>query len=155
MTSVLEPRLVYHRNLPHWRLDGVTYFTTWRLDDRSGDLSPEDRSIVLQVLRYFRGRRYHLYACVVMDDHVHAIVRPFKDHTLSSIMHSWKSYSAHELNRRSHRTGQVWQHESYDRIVRNTRDLWEKICYIQSNPQRRWPTLITYPWVWPPVDYGD
>ena len=28
-----KPLTMYHRNLPHWRQDGATYFVTYRLAD--------------------------------------------------------------------------------------------------------------------------
>ena len=155
MNSSLGPLRIYHRKLPHWRIAGASYNVTWRLYDRSVPLLPAERTIVLDALRYFRRKRYDLFACVVMDDHVHTIVRPFEDVELSAITHTWKSYSARELQQQGFRIGQVWQHESYDRIIRSTRDQWEKTCYIQNNPIRRWPELRTYPWVWPPLDGID
>ena len=32
-----KPMRIYYRNLPHWRQEGVTYFTTFRLDDSLPD----------------------------------------------------------------------------------------------------------------------
>ncbi len=50
-----------------------------------------------------------------------------------------------ETNRR----GQVWQHEYFDRIVRNDNELVEKLNYIVRNPWKRWPDVDEYRWVWP------
>jgi hypothetical protein len=39
----------------------------------------------------------------------------------------------------------VWQHEAYDRIVRNEVELKRFSRYILENPVRRWPGLDYYP----------
>jgi putative DNA methylase len=83
-----------------------------------------------------------------MDDHVHAIVQPAPGHLLEDIVRSWKSYSAHDLQRAVGRTGSLWQNEYFDRIVRDYAELREKMTYILNNPRRRWPGEKSYPWVW-------
>jgi len=55
-----------------------------------------------------------LYAAVVLNDHVHIIINPFE--SLPKIMHSIKSFTAHEINKILERKGKVWQNESYDRL---------------------------------------
>ena len=54
---------------------------------------------------------------------------------LAEILHSWKSFNANELNRRLGRTGQLWQHESYDHIVRNEPAMHAIRRYIRDNPK--------------------
>jgi putative DNA methylase len=53
---------------------------------------------------------------------------------LSSIMHSLKSYTAHEANTILHRTGPFWQSESYDHWVRDEQELDRIVAYIANNP---------------------
>jgi arginyl-tRNA synthetase len=83
-----------------------------------------------------------------MDDHVHVLVQPQPEHNLASIEHSWKSYSANRLQREHGWQGQVWQDESYDRIVRDEDELHQKAYYILTNPQRRWMKDVDYKWVY-------
>jgi putative transposase len=139
---------IYRRRLPHWRLDGATYFVTWRLHRGEAPLSPAERSLLLGVLRRFDGVRCQLHALVVMDDHVHVVVTPMAGWELGQIMHSWKSFSANRLQRTQERVGPVWQADSHDRIIRNTGELAQKIGYVRDNPMRRWPGTSHYPWVW-------
>jgi REP-associated tyrosine transposase len=143
---------VYRRRLPHWRSQGVTYFVTWRLAPQQPRLTPTERSIVCDALKHFDEERYRLNAYVVMDDHVHALVHPLHSALLEDILHTWKSYSAHSL-RDSGRIGiPVWQHESFDRIVRDDREFLEKMRYIMGNPWKRWPALEDYRWMHPRRD---
>jgi len=103
-------------------------------------------------LRFFDGTRYELLTFAVMDDHVHVLFRPLGEWKLAKIIHSWKSFTAHELIKVFHRSGSIWQHESYDHIIRNEADLKEKLGYITTNPMRKWPGIINYQWVWSVYD---
>jgi putative transposase len=138
---------IYHRYMPHWRLHGAIYFVTWCLDRGQQPLTVIERDRLAQVLRHFDRIRYELGAYVVMNDHVHVLLQPHPAFALERIMHSWKSYSA-ALMRGAQRTGRIWQREYYDRIVRNEAELRDKVEYIRTNPQRRWPGIDEYPWVW-------
>ena len=92
-------------------------------------------AIVEQALRHFDGERYWLGHFVVMPNHVHLIVRPIMGHALSDILRSWKTYTAREINKRSDREGQLWQHESFDHIVREEHELEKFGSYITGNPK--------------------
>ncbi len=69
-----------------------------------------------------------------MPDHVHVVVAPFPDHDLGSILHSWQSYTAHLINLRTHRSGPVWQRESFDHLIRSAEDFDRFITYVEDNP---------------------
>ena len=97
---------------------------------------PDNAKIVADTLKHFNGRRYTLGEWVVMPNHVHLLVSPHKDHSLNDILQSWKSFSAHEINKREKCTGQLWQHESYDHIVRSPEQLRHFENYIHNNPAK-------------------
>jgi REP-associated tyrosine transposase len=137
----------YRRRLPHWRLDGAIYFVTWRLTRGWPDLDGAERDTILSSLLHFHGSRCALYACVVMNDHVHALVEPCEHVELEELIHSWKSFSANRLQR-SGRTGRIWQPEYFDRLIRDEHEFAEKLRYIATNPFTRWPGIESYPWVW-------
>jgi REP element-mobilizing transposase RayT len=90
--------------------------------------------IVSNALRYFDGERYTLNAHVVMPNHVHVLIQPAEGHELSKILHSIKSFSAHEINKELNKKGEFWQDESYDRIVRSPAELSHFREYIRRNP---------------------
>ncbi len=83
--------------------------------------------IVATTLTHFDGNRYDLAAWCVMPNHVHAIVRPRDGHDLHKILHSWKSYSAQQINRLLQRSGQFWQSEYYDHIIRDEDEFYRCI----------------------------
>jgi RecG-like helicase/REP element-mobilizing transposase RayT len=147
------------RRLPHfekpWAIYAVTIGTT---KDRC--LSPKARTIVLNSLRHFHNKRYEMFAACVMPDHVHFLIQPWpegdddKGNTafwrLSELVHSIKSFSAHEINEIENKSGSIWEKERFDRYVRSDRDLQEKFHYILRNP---WNSGVAkqnedYQWVW-------
>jgi REP element-mobilizing transposase RayT len=138
----------YRRNLPHYRAAQAIYFVTWRRRLDQADISEMERYEVVASLRWFEGRRYRLHGYVVMNDHVHVMVEPIQDWKLQKILHSWKSFTANKLQRLCGRRGSVWQDEYFDRVIRNEREYREKRDYILDNPQKRWPDVADYPWVW-------
>jgi carbamoyl-phosphate synthase large subunit len=97
---------------------------------------PDVSAIVVDSLRHFDFQRYVLDAFVIMPNHVHVLVQPAKGQSLSDILHSWKSFSAKEIDRLIKRTGPVWQEENYDRIVRNFEELTRCRDYIARNPEK-------------------
>ena len=58
---------------------------------------PEVKKLVEESLRHFDGERYRLHEFVVAPNHVHVLVSPSGEHTLSEILHSWKSFTAHKI----------------------------------------------------------
>lgn len=94
-----------------------------------------------------------------MPDHVHMIFTPLINqvanavYSLGEITDAIKGASAHLVNRKLNRSGKVWQMESFDRVLRSSENLDEKIDYILNNPVRR--ELVAapedYPWLWAPT----
>ena len=111
--------------------DGVA--EKW-LDDGFGSCilgEAASRRLVEGALRFFDGKRYFLYAFVVMPNHVHVLFMPNRGESIAGILHSWKSYTAHRLAYTG--DGPVWQKESWDRLVRNAEHFRKVIKYIKGN----------------------
>lgn len=129
LTSKLE---ITRRRLPHWRLQGATYFVTFRL--LSGELTADEISEVGAHIFSGDPDHYDLVAVVVMPDHVHLLLRPRAGLALSRIMKGVKGVSARALNQRRGTKGSIWQDESFDRIVRDQAELDEKLNCMFMNP---------------------
>ena len=113
------------RNLPHCEIDGNTYFITYRCASGTG-LNEPARTIVMDNWKYWHGKHYLLHAVVVMPDHVHVMITPKRKEdgdwfTLGKILHTNKGFTAHEINKAMNRSGQFWQDERFDRMMRNGR----------------------------------
>src|SRR5690606_35844099 len=83
---------------------------------------------------HFDGERYELHSAVVMPNHAHVLFSPKADHRVQDILHSWKSFSANEINKTSGRTGAFWQVDYYDRLVRSSEHFVRIADYIRENP---------------------
>jgi REP element-mobilizing transposase RayT len=93
-------------------------------------------NIVAEALRQFDGIRYQLFAWCAMPNHVHAVFRALAENTLPQIIHSWKSYSAKQANKILQRSGEFWQREYYDHLVRNTSEFHRAVAYVMDNPRK-------------------
>jgi REP element-mobilizing transposase RayT len=110
---------------------------------------PALADIVAGAIQFFNGQRYELRAWVVMPNHAHVVVRPMAGHTLTGILHSWKSYSAHEINRRlPQKVVPFWQSESYDHLVRDEDDLHRCCHYTLMNPVNAGLCARLEDWKW-------
>jgi putative DNA methylase len=85
-------------------------------------------------LLFYHEKKYRLTAWVVMPNHIHFLATPFESVELKEIAHSIKSYTAHEANKLLSRTGQFWQHEPFDRYIRNRKHFVNVVEYIEKNP---------------------
>jgi len=90
--------------------------------------------MVQENLIHFDGIKYKLHAWVVMPNHVHYLATPGAGYSLSEIVHSCKSFTAHEANRILDRKGRFWFPEPFDRYIRNHDHFEKTIRYIESNP---------------------
>lgn len=97
---------------------------------------PDISAVVEEALKHFSGERYVLNAYVIMPNHVHVLVTPHSVWRLDQIIHSWKSYSANQINKTLSRGGPVWQEEYFDHVVRNERSLDRFEAYIRQNPSQ-------------------
>jgi carbamoylphosphate synthase large subunit/REP element-mobilizing transposase RayT len=153
------------RRLPHFERPWAKYAVTFGTLNRR-TLSETARSITLDAIRHFHGKRYELYAACVMPDHIHVLWEPGiqGDNAegkpmfwpLAELVRSIKTYTAREINKLEGSRGGVWEKEWHDRMIRSEDDLQEKFHYIARNP---WDAGIAsatedYPWVWYP-DQGS
>jgi len=106
---------------------------------------PRVAEIVVESLKYHDGRRYRLYGYCMMPNHVHVCFRAFPGFPWWQVVGSWKSYSARAVNRLLGRTGRLWQHDNFDRLVRDNRQLGRVVNYIARNPKKA--GLIDWKWM--------
>jgi len=105
--------------------------------------------------------RIHLYAAVVMPDHVHLLLSPLRDENgwpwpLVDILQCLKSATAHRINKLLHTSGPVWEEESFDHVLRSHEGLKNKCEYIRQNPVEA--GLVQrhedYRWLWVSPEFG-
>jgi putative transposase len=149
----MERKYEYRRKLPHFQPDDKAFFITFCTAQR-WILPGAARDVVLEVCVLGNGKKFRLHGLVVMPDHVHLVLTPFRDEdgpfAVSDILQALKSTSAHRINRVLGRTGKVWQEESFDRALRQEDGIDDKVDYILGNPVGaglvRNP--LDYRWIW-------
>ena len=100
---------------------------------------PEVYEIVKAALHHFDGERYRMYSYVIMPNHVHLVFMPLGERTVKEILHSWKSFTAHQINAAIGRKGKVWQDEYFDRYVRDVGHFGRVMRYVKHNdPMKAW-----------------
>jgi REP element-mobilizing transposase RayT len=108
------------------------------LDAGHGDCwlkAPAIARLVADALAFHQGSRFELHAWCVMPNHVHAVLRPQPDWTLSQILKGWKGFTGKKANERLQRTGKpFWQTESFDHLIRDENDLHRCCQYTVMNP---------------------
>lgn len=90
--------------------------------------------VVRHALEYFDGQRYRLLAWVIMPNHVHVMVEQVFGCPLAGVIHSWKSFTAHAINKRQCSNGRVWSSDYFDRFVRDEKHYANAKFYIENNP---------------------
>ena len=153
MPEAMERKYQYRRHLPHLQKDNAAVFATFSTHHRWA-LPPVARSLALEACLWGQGKRFELHGAVVMPDHVHMVLTPLDDEngcfSVAEIMQGIKSSSAHQINRMLGRAGQVWQHESFDHVLRHEEGIDAKVEYVMQNPVRRGLVreASEYPWLW-------
>jgi len=114
---------------------------------------PEIAAIVAEAMHHRDGKVYDLDSFCIMPTHGHTIFTPLvKDdgsyHALQTIMHSLKLRTALQSNPLLGREGPFWQHESYDHVVRDQRELERIRWYLLNNPVKAGLVETWEAWPW-------
>lgn len=109
----------------------------------------EPRQEVVNSMPFFHGQRLWLGDYVVMPNHVHALLIAFDGWELEDLLGSVKKWTSRHIGNwlekqpedirpagPTHNKPRFWQHESYDRIVRDIEELVRFRKYITDNPSK-------------------
>jgi REP element-mobilizing transposase RayT len=110
------------------------------LDRCQGSCCLEHKTVqehVRTALHYFDGDRWQCGDWVIMPNHVHLLCVPAAGWELEDLLQSIKRFTATRSGTSGQTSlGRMWQRESYDRIVRNRRELAVLRQYIADNPMK-------------------
>ena len=110
---------------------------------------PDIAEMASDALRHFHGQQYILDDWVVMPNHVHLILWPMPEFTLSEILKGRKQFTAKQANRMLGRTGRpFWQIESFDHWIRNDEEKSRLRRYIRCNPLKAGLCATPEMWRW-------
>jgi len=109
---------------------------------------PEIAQLVANALKHFDHQRYELRAWTIMPNHIHTVVWPMPGHTLTGILHSWKSFTSKQANKILRRTGVFWQTETFDHWIRNDAEHARLAAYVENNPVKAGLCRMPEEWKW-------
>lgn len=145
--------------------DGAAYGPAWLKDDCVAQ-------IVKEILHLYDKKSYDLICYSIMSNHVHIAFTPIVENVTRSeassnntakankheanasyyivtkILQQVKSKTALKCNKFLHRSGAFWQHESYDHVVRNDKELLRIVNYILNNPVKAGLCEKREDWKW-------
>ncbi len=115
----------------------------------------EIEKIIVENMHYHADKLFRLWSYIIMSNHVHVLLQPMlvgqatlpvalqatKTNLennavyapISRITHALKSYTANVANKILQRSGTFWQDESYDHWVREEKEFWRIVEYIEMN----------------------
>jgi len=120
-----EGKVIFRKNVENYLDKG--FGSCFLKDEQAAEM-------IQSSLLFHHEKKYRLTARVIMPNHIHFLATPLENIELKEIAHSIKSYTAHEANKLLNRSGQFWQHEPFDRYIRNRTHFVNVIEYIENNP---------------------
>lgn len=153
-TEATKQAAAGHLLAPHFRKGDMPAFATFRTEG-GYELSPAARDRVLTRCLEEHGKRYGLFAAVVMADHLHLVLQalyaergwPFD---LNSVLAALKDGTAQAVRKVIRGNTPVWQAETFTVELRSQDVLDEKCEFVRQNPVR-WGVVKTpedYLWLW-------
>jgi putative transposase len=125
------------------------FFVNVNLSTKASCFTTPELSSLVEVIHKTRLRLGFLFCgYVLMPDHWHALIWPRYPLTISRVLQDIKSVSARRLNPGRRRRGPLWQHQFWDRFVRNAEEFSHRLDYMHYNPVKR--GLVNRPedWRW-------
>ncbi len=89
-----------------------------------------------QSLLHCHDKSYELGCYVIMANHCHLAIRPFKGIELEDELGAIKRATSRFINHHEFLRGPLWNQESYDRIIRDEEHLFRVVQYIGNNPAK-------------------
>ena len=122
------------RSKVHWWL--------FRLRDKFLDQSwgrcplrvPEHAAKVLESLRYRDEERYFLTDAIVMPNHLHFIAAFGGEDTMLKQCTEWKRFTGRMINQMEGRSGEFWQRDQFDHLIRGESQFEYFRQYLRDNP---------------------
>jgi REP element-mobilizing transposase RayT len=84
---------------------------------------------------------WHCRLCLLMPDHLHAIIAFPREPGMATIIANWKKFVAVKF-------GVKWQRDFFDHRLRDHHELGEKTSYILMNPIRKGLCERVEDWAW-------
>ena len=100
--------------------------------------TPEIADIIFNCFDWFETDKRLKWMCImIMPDHIHVVFQLGNKQTLSTLIQTFKRFTANQINKRLQRTGSIWQKAFHDHGIRRDESLNTIIRYCYENPVRK------------------
>jgi putative transposase len=86
--------------------------------------------------KYSEEKEVSILAYCLMPNHVHLLVTPSREETLARMMQGVTLCYTQHFNRKTGRTGRLWECRYYSAVIDRDSYLWTVSKYIENNPVR-------------------
>jgi len=149
-------------------LDSCKYGYKWLGDKRVAN-------VVKEALHHRDKNLYDLIAYTIMPNHIHVVFKPIVErkasfapnenlyhqksdsqdgqageslYIVTKILQDYKKFTARKSNNILNRSGKFWQHESFDHVVRDEKELLRIVEYTINNPVKAGLCNSSDDWEW-------
>ncbi|MEA1910804.1 MAG: transposase [Spirochaetota bacterium] len=121
---------------PRYLQIGADYHVTAKINRGEFALEPQIiKEMFLHTVKKAKMKfSFRLKNFVLMDNHIHLLIKPGKDENLSKIMQWILSVFAKSYNKYFNLTGHVWQDRFKSKIIESFHQLLATFRYICNNP---------------------
>ena len=115
---------------------GAKYHVSAKINRGEHIFEPNEiKSLFLEIVKRAMGiYNFSLKNFVIMDNHIHFIIEPLKNESLSKIMQWILFVFAMRYNKIHKITGHVWQNRFWSKIIDDIHQLVDTFKYISKNP---------------------
>lgn len=131
--------------IPFWARDDAIFFITVCCDPKGENqlcFAETSRAVFESITHRNNGAVWHVHLCLLMPDHLHALVSYPHEASPQRVIAAWKGFLAK-------RCGVRWQRDFFDHRLRSDESFRDKATYIRENPVRK--GLCAAPALWPYV----
>ena len=136
-------------NIHRLRLSDRIFFVCVNLRPKIRRFNESEYALLVDVLEASRRRLgFLLCGYVLMPDHWHALIGPQYPLLLWQVLHDAKKIMTLWLHARRGSRGPLWQHQFWDRFVRDEKEFGERWDYLPMNPVRKGLVKRPADWRW-------
>ena len=137
--NTIEKRGYSQLRKGRYSVSGAFYLLTTTTRNREPVLTKDSMAqIIFDAFEWLETKERIRYYCImIMPDHLHAIIQLRPQHTLPSIMHTLKRFTARRINKLLKQEGVFWQEGYHDSGIRGDAALNKMIRYCYENPVRK------------------
>jgi len=127
---------------------GAEYHVTSRINRGEMVLKTEEEKVLMLTVikRAKKKYRFQIKNFCIMNNHLHLLIKPGENESLSRIMQWILSVFAMAWNRKHNLNGHVWGERFYSRIIVGIVDFLRVYIYIDDNPV--YAQLTDCSWKW-------